>query len=118
MFIEILGGALLGSALAKTKETKIEKKTSKNGQTVTERYAVLFEIKKGKGDGTACVNYLTSSLEDAIVWAQNACTALCAAAELDYWSSSDPSSGNNPNFIKVFKCSGEKGEFVFVVMRY
>lgn len=114
MLLEILGGAMLSKALTKRDRLTNIQSVKKNN---TERYAVLFEVKRGKGNGSYGVSHLSSDLNECLLWAENACKALLPFGFDNYnWSSKNNS--ENENVIMTYTCSGEDREIVYVVTIY
>lgn len=118
MLPEILGGALLAKALINPNanaKAKIEKK-SQDGRV--ERYAVVYEVKQGKGNGSFGVSYLCSNREEADTWAKNACQVICGISEkFDSWArvTGVPVSGQ---IVERYDCWGESDKVIFCVCIY
>ena len=111
MLFEILGGALLGSALAKGRRGGSGITTS----SASGRYAVGYEIKRGKGVGTAAIVYLTDNYQDAMKWAESA--AMCMAGFIDgceYISNI----AKDGNVVGGYRASGTNQEVVYCVIKF
>ena len=83
----------------------------------------LFEIKQGKGSGAAGVSYLTNDLQDAVNWAENACTAMINASDVfDLWRTEslgvESISGGNQNILKAYSCIGEGVKYMYCIAQY
>ena len=117
MLVEILGGALLGAALKKKRGTdKILTETQPKYGT---RYAVLSEVKKGKGVGAVAVSFISTSKDEAVKWMENAAEALAASIGDAVVAIVDLSNSNqNPRFVAARRVENDDHEIVFVITNF